>query len=150
MPTKPFVLQRSEIDTKLWDKCIASSPFRRIYAFSWYLDAVTDGQWCALVSDDLYTAVMPYYPKRKWGIIPYIYRPFQCQQLGIFSKDLDLDQWEKLFFEFLTKKYPIINLTGHAGHRFADRNVHWLIFYNHLTMYQYSACKKWVIMAWKS
>jgi hypothetical protein len=76
-------LRRREIDTTRWDACIAASANGLIYAKSFYLDAMTAGQWDALILDD-YTAVMPL-PWRKKAGIRYLYPPAFTQQLGIFS-----------------------------------------------------------------
>lgn len=76
-------LSHQEIDKGKWDHCIRQAGNSRIYACSWYLDVVADGQWDALVRDD-YEAVCPLPFRRKWGI-SYIYTPFFVQQLGIFS-----------------------------------------------------------------
>ena len=76
-------LKNNEIDYKLWDNCITTSNNRLIYAFSWYLDIVCDN-WDALIFNN-YEAVFPL-PKRKKFGIEYIYQPFFCQKLGVFSK----------------------------------------------------------------
>lgn len=75
-------LQHNQIDKTGWDRCVAASMNRRIYAFSWYLDQVCNG-WDALVEDD-YISVFPLTHRNKWGI-SYLYEPFFTQQLGIFS-----------------------------------------------------------------
>jgi hypothetical protein len=54
-----------------------------MYGMSWFLDAVTNSGWHAIVSGD-YEAVMPVYLKRKW-IFPYITQPFLCQHCGPYS-----------------------------------------------------------------
>ena len=63
--------------------CVANSFNRLIYGFSWYLNVVCD-DWDALVYND-YEAVFPLPKRKKWGI-DYIYQPFFCQQLGVFSQ----------------------------------------------------------------
>lgn len=74
---------RQQINTELWDACIAASANGLIYATSTYLDAMCNHQWCALVNDD-YTTVMPLPNRKKYGI-SYIYQPAMTQQCGIFS-----------------------------------------------------------------
>ena len=76
-------LEHKDIDFKKWDACIANSFNRLIYGFSWYLNVVCD-DWDALVYND-YEAVFPL-PKRKKWCIEYVYQPFFCQQLGVFSQ----------------------------------------------------------------
>ena len=76
-------IEHKDIDFKKWDSCVANSLNRLIYGFSWYLDVVCN-DWDALVYND-YEAVFPLPKRKKWGI-DYIYQPFFCQQLGVFSK----------------------------------------------------------------
>ena len=72
-----------EINKRKWDECISSSVNGRVYAYSWYLDIVTD-QWDALILDN-YQAVFPLPFRRKCGI-DYVYQPVFTQQLGLFSQ----------------------------------------------------------------
>jgi hypothetical protein len=76
-------LQRREIDIARWDDCIAAAPNGLIYARSFYLDAMTAGQWDALVLGD-YKAVMPLPWRRKFGFY-YLYQPDFIPALGIFG-----------------------------------------------------------------
>jgi hypothetical protein len=76
-------LQRHEIDPVKWDACIEAAPNGLIYGRSFYLDAMTAGQWDALVLDD-YRAVMPLPWNRKFGFY-YLYQPFCTPCLGIFG-----------------------------------------------------------------
>lgn len=76
-------IQQTEIDKTKWDECNEHSPNGLIYAYSWYLDAMAD-QWDALVLND-YEAVMPLTWNKKYGI-HYLFQPFFCASLGVFSK----------------------------------------------------------------
>ena len=76
-------VEHKDIDFKKWNGCVANSINRLIYGFSWYLDVVCD-DWDALVYND-YEAVFPLPKRKKWGV-EYVYQPFFCQQLGVFSK----------------------------------------------------------------
>lgn len=98
-------LKNNEIDYAKWDACITSAHNRLIYGFSWYLDIVCD-DWDALVLGD-YEAVFPLPKRKKWGV-SYIYQPFFCQQLGIFSnkKTLDID----LFLKSIPKYFKYVEL----------------------------------------
>jgi hypothetical protein len=78
-------LRRREIDTTQWDACIDNALNRLIYGHSFYLDAMADGQWDALVLGD-YLAVMPL-PWRSRAGIRYLYQPSFTQQTGIFSAE---------------------------------------------------------------
>ncbi len=75
-------IHRDEINEAKWDDCIYQSFNSLVYAYTWYLDEVAD-EWSALVLGD-YKAVMPLPHRKKWGFT-YLYQPFFCQQLGIFS-----------------------------------------------------------------
>jgi hypothetical protein len=77
-------LKRQEIDTARWDACVEDAPNGLIYGRSFYLDAMTAGQWDALVLED-YQAVMPLTWRRKAGI-RYLCQPAFTQQTGIFSR----------------------------------------------------------------
>jgi len=76
-------LTRDHLDVEKYDRCISNAINSRIYARSWYLDAVTKDRWDVLVLDD-YVAVMPL-PKRRKFFLNYIYLSPWSQQLGVFS-----------------------------------------------------------------
>ena len=86
-PGSPSIryLRRREIDNTQWDACIDNALNRLIYGHSFYLDAMSDGQWDALVLGD-YLAVMPL-PWRSRAGIRYLYQPSFTQQTGIFSAE---------------------------------------------------------------
>ncbi len=75
-------LEHEQIDKKKWDDCIARSFNSIIYAFSWYLDIVSE-DWDALVEDD-FERVMPLTQHKKL-FTNYLSQPPFTQQLGIFS-----------------------------------------------------------------
>ena len=75
-------LNRGEIDPEKWDRCIQDAPNGKIYARSFYLDAMAKN-WSALVSGD-YDMVMPLTWNRKYGF-RYLYQPAFTAQLGLFS-----------------------------------------------------------------
>lgn len=85
-------LTQQDLDLDKWDACIAKARHSIIYGFSWYLNAVCD-DWDALVLND-YEAVLPL-PKRKKGGISYVYQPFFCQKLGLFTanKNIEIDDF---------------------------------------------------------
>src|SRR5690349_1546842 len=80
-------LKRSEIDTSKWDERIMLATNGVVYAYSFYLDAMSD-DWDALVLDE-YQYVMPLPFRKKIGIA-YIYQPFLTPQLGIFGDHPEL------------------------------------------------------------
>lgn len=98
-------IKRKQLDLIKYDSCIENSLQSRVYAFSWYLDIVSDN-WDVLVFGD-YEAVMPV-PWRKKAGIKYVYPPFWLLELGVFSLDETIDY--KLFFNFLFDKFKFIEL----------------------------------------
>ncbi len=82
-PKDIIFISRKEIDVDKYNNCIKNSIESRIYAYSWYLDAVAEN-WSVLSFND-YEIVMPIPWKSKYGI-KYIYTPPWIQQLGVFSK----------------------------------------------------------------
>ncbi len=113
-------LQRDQIDVAKWDSCIANSPHGLIYAQSWYLDVVASS-WDALIADD-YSAVFPLPYRVKYGI-KYVYQPFFCQQLGVFSYE-PLSQEEVLIFlNAIPKNFKYISINLNQGIRLACSNI---------------------------
>ena len=74
-----------KIDKQKWDNCINTADNGLIYAYSFYLDAMSK-HWDALVLND-YEAVMPVTWNKKYGI-SYLYQPFLAAQLGVFGKNI--------------------------------------------------------------
>lgn len=100
--------KHADIDKTRWDNCISKAINGNIYAWSWYLDAVSEN-WDALISED-YQFLMPLTWRQKWGL-KYLFRPLLSQQLGVFStKHIDTET----VFEFLQQipsKYRLIEIT---------------------------------------
>jgi len=96
-------IKRADLDVNEWDDCVQNAPKPMVYALHWYLDALCDNNWAALVYGN-YEAVMPLPIKYKWGV-PVIYQPFFCQQLGVFSQTANppsyIDLIKKIPFRFL-------------------------------------------------
>jgi len=92
-------LKDTQIDRQRWDDTVFEAQNSLPYAFSWFLDAVSE-RWEALVSAD-YQYVMPLPVKKRCGI-KYLIQPYFCQQLGIFSKNIIT---EDIVNEFI-KKIP--------------------------------------------
>lgn len=76
-------IKHSNINLHKWDACVGTATHSNIYAYSWYLNAMA-GKWDALVLND-YEAVFPLTWKKKWSIT-YLYQPWFCAALGLFSK----------------------------------------------------------------
>lgn len=104
-------LSRQELDVVAYDACISKSQQSRIYAYSWYLDVVSD-DWGVLVEDN-YKAVMPipYMKALKYLNRKKIIQPFLCQQLGIFTEENSEGIESSFFKKFLSlnPKYYCFN-----------------------------------------
>lgn len=79
-------LKYNKINFEKYNYCIENAYNSRVYAYSWYLDIVTNNDWEVLVLGD-YKAVMPLPFKRiKRKLLKrMITQPLFCQQLGVFS-----------------------------------------------------------------
>jgi hypothetical protein len=108
-------LTHNTIDKNRWDDCICKSLNRRVYAFSWYLDAVCPG-WDALVEDD-YTSVFPLTHNRKWGI-SYLFQPFFAQQLGLFSQYPVTAERLNLFIRAIPGSFKFVEIQLNAMNNF--------------------------------
>ena len=101
-------IKHKEIDKKRWDEIVDKAPNGRVYAYSWYLDAMVSDQWDALIWGD-YEYIMPLPWKVRYGI-PYLMTPYFIQQLGIYSQK---DTTPKVFTNFIHAipfKFRYINL----------------------------------------
>ena len=81
-------LPHTDIDKSKWDICIDHAPNGLIYAYSFYLDAMSEN-WDALVLDD-YEMVMPLTWKKKYTIY-YLYQPPFTASLGIFGNNISAE-----------------------------------------------------------
>lgn len=96
-----------DIDMDKWDTCVDEAINRLPYAFSWYLDTVSQG-WHALIADD-YRAVFPVTARKKYGI-HYLAQPPFTQQLGVFSRDLLSPEIVDWFIEAIPGKFKLIEI----------------------------------------
>lgn len=94
-------LSNKDIDKQKWDRCIDSAANGLIYAYSFYLDAMSK-HWDALILND-YEIVMPLTWNKKYAI-NYLYQPFFCAQLGIFGNNISSDT-VKSFLENIPSKF---------------------------------------------
>jgi len=107
LPQDIQYITRKDLDVSKYDTCISNAINSRIYAYSWYLDVVSDA-WDVLVLGD-YNAVMPL-PKRRFFFIKYIYTPSWVQQLGVFSRDIVDDNLVALFLKSIPKKFKKVSV----------------------------------------
>ncbi len=98
---KILYLPHESIDKQKWDNCIDTAANGLIYAYSFYLDAMSKN-WDALILDD-YKAVMPLTWNKKYTI-HYLYQPFFCAQLGIFANNIS-SEIVKAFLENIPSKF---------------------------------------------
>src|ERR1017187_5657674 len=94
-------LPQANIDKQKWDHCIDNAGNGLIYAYSFYLDAMSKN-WDALILDD-YEMVMPLTWNKKYTI-HYLYQPFFCAQLGIFGNNIS-SEIVKCFLENIPAKF---------------------------------------------
>jgi len=92
-------LCNKEINRIKWDDCIQSSVNSKIYAFSWYLDIVSD-TWDCLVYGN-YDLVFPIVVKKNI-LFNKITHPLFCQQLGPFSSSSSLLKDPKIYADIIT------------------------------------------------
>ena len=92
---------QADIEKEKWDRCVEKSTNGVVYAYSFYLDAMSK-HWDALIFED-YEIVMPLTWNRKYSIY-YLYQPFFCAQLGIFGNNLTGDI-VKLFLDNVPLKF---------------------------------------------
>lgn len=100
-------ISHHEIDKKKWDDCVQQAQNGLIYAYSWYLDAMAE-RWDALVLND-YETIMPLTWNKKYGI-HYLYQPYFCASLGIFSKTTITAKTTQAFLEHIPKRFRYIDI----------------------------------------
>jgi len=110
-------LQQVNIDKQKWDRCIETAGNGLIYAWSFYLDAMSKN-WDALIMND-YEVVMPLTWNKKYGIY-YLYQPFYTAQLGIFGNDLSSEIVQS-FLESIPAKFKYWDFNLNEKNLFATR-----------------------------
>jgi hypothetical protein len=105
-------LKHLEIDRARWDDCISRAANRKVYAFSWYLDIVSPG-WDALIDED-YSSVFPLTRGRK-AYVSYLFQPFFCQQLGLFSTVAFNAGTQREFIENIPERFRYIDIQLNSG-----------------------------------
>ena len=108
------------IDRERYDQCISQAKNGLIYAFSWFLDCVTE-KWDVMISGS-YDAVMPLPRRRKYGI-DYIYTPSWTQQLGIFSKEVIPEEFIRQFINQIPGKFVLVDYRLNAENAIKARSV---------------------------
>ncbi|MDY7394420.1 peptidoglycan bridge formation glycyltransferase FemA/FemB family protein [Aureibaculum sp. 2210JD6-5] len=113
-------LTRNQIDIDKYDSCISKSINSRIYAHSWYLNAVCN-DWDALILGD-YTTVMPLPKRKKYGV-NYIYQAPWIQQLGLFSKNKIESNLCEEFIQKIPRKFKLIDIMLNTSNGFSSKHI---------------------------
>ena len=100
-------LENHQIDKAKWDDCVSKSVNGIVYAYSWYLDVVSE-DWDALIDGD-YQRVFPLPFKQKHGV-RLIYQPFFTQQLGVISQSILTQDIVTQFLNSIPKKFNYIEI----------------------------------------
>ena len=113
------LLPNSQINREKWDKYIAGSSNRRIYATSMFLDIFSQ-RWKALVYGDG-EVVMPVTWNRKFGI-SYVYQPIFVQQLGCFFRTRPDREVIEGFIDRLSSSYPFVDICLNEANSYSGNN----------------------------
>jgi hypothetical protein len=109
-------LPYKEIDKEKWDNCIRQAINGLVYGYSFYLDEMADN-WDALVLND-YEAVMPLTWRKKYNIY-YLYQPFCCASLGIFSQSTISEALALDFFQHIPAQFKYWDISLNHGNNFS-------------------------------
>ncbi len=108
-------LSHQQIDLERWDAAIERAPNGLPYAYSWYLDAVTAGNWDALATPD-YAAIMPLPWNRRLLGLRQCYQPIFSQQLGVFGPSVD-EETVKRFLLAIPPAFRLVRLHLNEANR---------------------------------
>jgi hypothetical protein len=107
-------LTYQDIDKKKWDDCIDRSVNGLVYAWSFYLDAMSKN-WDALVLND-YEAVMPLTWNKKYAI-HYLYQPAFTASLGVFGRQVNALMLNE-FLKAIPQKFKYWDIYFNQGNFF--------------------------------
>ncbi|WP_157491727.1 hypothetical protein [Flammeovirga sp. SJP92] len=118
---KVALIKRKELNTKLWDDCIDTSPQSLLFAYSWYLDLVTQDWWGAVIEhDNQYVWVMPF-PIDKKINFKFIRMPLFTPELGYFSTLPEPSFFLKDALKLIKEKVPYcIDYIGNSSGKYPD------------------------------
>jgi cell fate (sporulation/competence/biofilm development) regulator YmcA (YheA/YmcA/DUF963 family) len=112
-------IKHTEIDLKKWDNCISNSVNGIVYAYSWYLDIVSEN-WEALITED-YSIVMPLTQNKKFGV-HYLFQPHFTQQLGVFSTLVLEPEIVSKFIDAIPQKFKFYEINLNTYNKL-DENI---------------------------
>jgi hypothetical protein len=102
------LIQNKDIDKNKWDTAIANSMFPVSFAFSWYLNSMTE-KWAAIVNND-YSIIMPLFFNSKFNKFQ-IFTPLLTPRLGIFYKKIPSKTQIDNLLKVIIEKANYIDLT---------------------------------------
>lgn len=96
-------LSRDKIDDDLWNDTVRHSIHPKIFGYAWYLDAITDKSWSALVFGD-YEVILAICVRSKYKI-KYITQPYLCQAMGLYGTNLPSQEQLNLIIDYFKKNF---------------------------------------------
>lgn len=128
-------LSRPAIQDNDWNDCVAASPYRLVYGYTWYLDIVCE-RWAGLVvkREPLgYEVVLPV-PLRQKRVAGFsvwvVQQPLFCQFLAVFSRKNSVDPTP--FFRVMQQQFRYgsgfcsLQLPADSALQVQSRQTHWL------------------------
>jgi len=114
------ILFGNQIDKHKWDQKATQWNWN-VYSFIFYLDAVTDRQWSAIVFGD-YDFIFPFYERKKWGVNYVCMPPYsQKYQMEGFPNEI-----KKTIFDYFNKKYWLYDIRVDSPPFTSAKNKHLL------------------------
>lgn len=112
-------VKRKDLNITKYNLCVERAQNRLIYAFSWYLDVVSENWDCLILGN--YEAVFPLPFKKKLGF-NYVYLAPWIQQLGFFYQR-DLIQYDiDSAFKLLKNRFILIDQFFNSNNSFFPIN----------------------------
>lgn len=109
------LLKREEIEAPKWNGCVHYANNSKIYGYTWYLDNVSK-EWMGLVEGD-YQSVFPLVWNDKMFKIRQLYMPFLCQQLGLFSVNIQSKERIRKFLEAIPEEFKYWDIHLNDGNK---------------------------------
>ena len=97
-------VSRSDVDNQKWNSIVDQYSNGRPYTYTWYLDALTQGKWKAVIIGN-YDAIMPLPYHRKYVYQSRVYQPFLTQWFGPLGSTDDKKMYRDLV-KYVSKQYP--------------------------------------------
>ena len=97
-------ISRSDIDDQLWNSIVDTYADGKPYSYTWYLDALTQGKWKAMVIGN-YDIILPLPFHRKYVYQSRVYQPFLSQYFGPLGSLVNNDVFIDLV-KYINNHYP--------------------------------------------